>query len=186
MSYVMYLQCWVRSSKENSQSQHEQAHTHPQTHIEYLYSAVNPFWRGKHEITVEALDRKQRNVWGWLTKIKTKRRPGGSTHTLFYHQQLKPLPASIRPDYTPSTGRLPSRHENTPVNHAQDPKLSQACITEHKSTWRKGRGFTAHFYSYVCTPSGPTLCPALELRGVKINFILSQWSFFIFYIHSPR
>lgn len=120
-----------------NRSMNKRTLTHKHTN---LYSAVNPFGRGKHEITVDTLDRKQRNVWEWLTKMKMKR---GSTHTLFYHQQEKPLQAPIRPDYTPSTGRLPSRHENTPVNHAQDPKLSQACITEHKSTWRKGRGFTA-------------------------------------------
>lgn len=161
----MYLQCWGRSSKEDSQSRHEYVNKSTLTHKHtYLYSTVNPFWRGKHEITVDMLERKQRNVWGWLTKMKMKRRrdrerrPRGSTHT-HSHQQAKPLPAPIRPDYTPSTGCLPSRHENTPVNHPQDPKLSQACITEHKSTWRKGervyctvllRSFHTKFRDFLC------------------------------------
>ncbi len=126
------------------------AHSFTHKHI-----SINPFWRGKHEITVDTLDRKQKNVWGWLNKMKKKRRrergrdrerrPRGSTHTLFYHQQAKPLPAPIRPDYTPSTGRLPSRNEkNTPVNQTCDPKPSQACRTEHKSTWREKVYCTAH------------------------------------------
>ncbi len=92
----MYLQYWQKSSKENSRSQCEYVRTsaHSFTH---KHISINPFWRGKHEITVDTLDRKQKNVWGWLNKMKKKRRrergrdrerrPRGSTHTLFYHQQ---------------------------------------------------------------------------------------------------
>ncbi len=144
----MYLQYWQKSSKENSRSQCEYVHkrtlVHPQTHI-YKSILKRKAWNHSRYVG-------QKNVWGWLNKMKKKRRrergrdrerrPRGSTHTLFHHQQAKPLPAPIRPDYTPSTGRLPSR--NTPVNQTMDPKPSQACRTEHKFTWREKVYCTAH------------------------------------------
>jgi len=98
------------SSKQNSQSQHEQAHTHPQTHISTVYSAVNPFlkrkaWNNSRDVgqkTEECMrmthwdedEEKAKRIYPHTLSSADKAAPGPNQARL--HRAQDPCPPGMR------------------------------------------------------------------------------------------